>query len=142
MAGTPYVIDSNILIRWVEPSDPDYLITESALDGLATKERFSATPHRTSPSFGTPALGIREFREKLASYLLESDVPVAITRHGDTVGHYIPPDIDERRPSVLCSTKPPLACSNCSLLRGFSKTRSLQTSLGSATSTRIGHIHA
>src|SRR6516225_11782566 len=90
MAGTPYVIDSNILIRWVQPSDPDYLITESALDGLATKERFSATAHRTSPSFGTPALGIREFREKLAGYLLESDVPVAITRHGDTVGYYIP----------------------------------------------------
>jgi PHD/YefM family antitoxin component YafN of YafNO toxin-antitoxin module len=35
-------------------------------------------------------VGIREFREKLASYLLESDVPVAITRHGDTVGYYIP----------------------------------------------------
>jgi len=35
-------------------------------------------------------VGIREFREKLASYLLESDAPVAITRHGDTVGYYIP----------------------------------------------------
>ena len=35
-------------------------------------------------------VGIREFREKLTSYLLESDVPVAITRHGDTVGYYIP----------------------------------------------------
>jgi PHD/YefM family antitoxin component YafN of YafNO toxin-antitoxin module len=35
-------------------------------------------------------VGIREFREKLASYLLESDVPVAITRHGDTVGYYVP----------------------------------------------------
>jgi PHD/YefM family antitoxin component YafN of YafNO toxin-antitoxin module len=35
-------------------------------------------------------VGIREFREKLATYLLESDVPVAITRHGDTVGFYIP----------------------------------------------------
>jgi len=34
-------------------------------------------------------VGIREFREKLARYL-ESDVPVAITRHGDTVGYYIP----------------------------------------------------
>ena len=32
----------------------------------------------------------REFREKLANYLLETDVPVAITRHGDTVGYYIP----------------------------------------------------
>jgi len=39
---------------------------------------------------GALKVGIREFREKLASYLLESDVPVAITRHGDTVGYYIP----------------------------------------------------
>jgi PHD/YefM family antitoxin component YafN of YafNO toxin-antitoxin module len=35
-------------------------------------------------------VGIREFREKLASYILESEAPVAITRHGDTVGYYIP----------------------------------------------------
>jgi len=38
----------------------------------------------------TLKVGIREFREKLASYLLESDAPVAITRHGDTIGYYIP----------------------------------------------------
>ncbi len=35
-------------------------------------------------------VGIREFRQKLASYLLESDTPVVVTRHGDTVGYYIP----------------------------------------------------
>jgi PHD/YefM family antitoxin component YafN of YafNO toxin-antitoxin module len=35
-------------------------------------------------------VGIREFRENLASYLLESQGPVAITRHGDTIGYYIP----------------------------------------------------
>jgi PHD/YefM family antitoxin component YafN of YafNO toxin-antitoxin module len=35
----------------------------------------------------TQKVGIREFRD---SYLLESDVPVAITRHGDTVGYYLP----------------------------------------------------
>ena len=34
-------------------------------------------------------VGIREFREKLATYLLETEVPVAITRHGDTIGYYI-----------------------------------------------------
>ncbi len=39
---------------------------------------------------GTVKVGIREFREKLATYLLESDQAVAITRHGDTVGYYIP----------------------------------------------------
>lgn len=38
----------------------------------------------------TSRVGIREFRDKLASYLLESDAPLAITRHGDTVGYYIP----------------------------------------------------
>ena len=38
----------------------------------------------------TLKVGIREFREKLASYLLESDKPLAITRHGDTVGYYLP----------------------------------------------------
>src|SRR5260370_25806450 len=35
-------------------------------------------------------VGIREFRENLASYLLESDTPVAITRPGDTIGYFIP----------------------------------------------------
>jgi PHD/YefM family antitoxin component YafN of YafNO toxin-antitoxin module len=35
-------------------------------------------------------VGIREFRDNLAAYLLESDQPVAITRHGDTVGYYLP----------------------------------------------------
>jgi antitoxin (DNA-binding transcriptional repressor) of toxin-antitoxin stability system len=35
-------------------------------------------------------VGIREFRENLSTYLLESDTPVAITRHGDTIGYFIP----------------------------------------------------
>ena len=34
-------------------------------------------------------VGIREFRENLSSYL-ESPTPVAITRHGATIGIYIP----------------------------------------------------
>jgi len=34
-------------------------------------------------------IGIREFRENLAGYL-ESDKPLAITRHGETLGFYIP----------------------------------------------------
>ena len=38
----------------------------------------------------TLKVGIREFRDKLATYVLESDTPVAITRHGDTVGYFIP----------------------------------------------------
>lgn len=37
----------------------------------------------------TTKVGIREFRENLASYL-ESKTPVAITRHGATIGIYVP----------------------------------------------------
>lgn len=35
------------------------------------------------------SVGIREFREKLSS-ILASSSPVAITRHGETVGFYVP----------------------------------------------------
>lgn len=34
-------------------------------------------------------VGIREFRENLSSYL-ESTTPVAITRHGATIGIFVP----------------------------------------------------
>ena len=37
----------------------------------------------------TVKVGMREFREKLAGYL-ESDTPLAIMRHGQTLGYYIP----------------------------------------------------
>ena len=38
----------------------------------------------------TVRVGIREFRSKLAQYVLEAETPIAITRHGDTVGFFIP----------------------------------------------------
>jgi antitoxin (DNA-binding transcriptional repressor) of toxin-antitoxin stability system len=34
-------------------------------------------------------VGIREFRENLATYL-ESKTPIAITRHGGTIGVFVP----------------------------------------------------
>jgi antitoxin (DNA-binding transcriptional repressor) of toxin-antitoxin stability system len=34
-------------------------------------------------------VGVKEFRAKLPSYL-ESRSPVVITRHGETIGYYIP----------------------------------------------------
>lgn len=34
-------------------------------------------------------VGIREFRAGLADYI-DSDEPVAVTRHGQTVGYFIP----------------------------------------------------
>jgi antitoxin (DNA-binding transcriptional repressor) of toxin-antitoxin stability system len=35
-------------------------------------------------------VGIREFRSQLPHYLLEVGQPLAITRHGETIGFYIP----------------------------------------------------
>jgi hypothetical protein len=37
----------------------------------------------------TPKVGIREFRSDLAEYIA-SNTPVAVTRHGQTVGFFIP----------------------------------------------------
>ena len=37
----------------------------------------------------TAKIGIQKFRENLSSYL-ESKTPVAITRHGATIGIYVP----------------------------------------------------
>ena len=37
----------------------------------------------------TVKIGIREFRENLAGHL-ESGTPLAIMRHGETLGYYIP----------------------------------------------------
>src|SRR5271170_1580676 len=38
----------------------------------------------------TERVGIREFRQKIAKYVLESDAPIVLTRHGDEVGYFIP----------------------------------------------------
>jgi|ERR1017187_8633244 hypothetical protein len=32
MAGTPYLVDSNVLLRWVKPDDRDYPRVVSAID--------------------------------------------------------------------------------------------------------------
>lgn len=37
----------------------------------------------------TIKVGVREFRERVASFL-ESDEPIAVTRHGETLGIYVP----------------------------------------------------
>jgi antitoxin (DNA-binding transcriptional repressor) of toxin-antitoxin stability system len=46
-------------------------------------------------AMATERVGIREFRENLSGYL-ESSAPVAITRHGETIGFYVPA---RRRPN-------------------------------------------
>lgn len=47
----------------------------------------------------TEKIGIREFRENLASYL-EAGKPLAITRHGETLGFYIPAQKKSRKAEV------------------------------------------
>lgn len=47
-------------------------------------------------------VGAREFRESLAEYL-DAAAPIAITRHGQTVGYYVPArgGVDERELATL-----------------------------------------
>lgn len=40
-------------------------------------------------------VGIRQFRAALADYI-EADAPIAVTRHGQTVGYFIPTKSDRR----------------------------------------------
>jgi predicted nucleic acid-binding protein len=34
MAGTPYLVDSNVLLRWVKPNHRDYPVIVSAIDAI------------------------------------------------------------------------------------------------------------
>lgn len=47
----------------------------------------------------TEKIGMREFRENLAGYL-EAGKPLAITRHGETLGFYIPAQKKNRKAEV------------------------------------------
>ncbi len=47
----------------------------------------------------TEKIGVREFRENLAGYL-EGGRPLAITRHGETLGFFIPAQKRSRKAEV------------------------------------------
>ena len=47
----------------------------------------------------TEKIGIREFRENLAGYL-EGGKPLAITRHGETLGFFIPAQKRSRKAEI------------------------------------------
>ena len=49
-------------------------------------------------------VGVREFREQMARFL-ESDVPVAVTRRGETLGVYVPTPRKSVRPAELAVLK-------------------------------------
>ena len=54
----------------------------------------------------TEKIGMREFRENLAGYL-ESGKPLAITRHGETLGYFIPPRNVPTKPTWWPCALPP-----------------------------------
>jgi PHD/YefM family antitoxin component YafN of YafNO toxin-antitoxin module len=58
----------------------------------------------------TQSVGIREFRDKLATYLLESDGPLAITRHGDTTAIICLQNANAQRPRRKLSKRPAREC--------------------------------
>ena len=47
----------------------------------------------------TTRIGMREFRENLAGYL-EAGTPLAIMRHGETLGFYIPAQKRDRKAQI------------------------------------------
>jgi len=38
MAETPYLVDSNVLLRWVKPDHSDYLAIASATDAILRRD--------------------------------------------------------------------------------------------------------
>jgi antitoxin (DNA-binding transcriptional repressor) of toxin-antitoxin stability system len=52
----------------------------------------------------TLKVGVREFRERIASFL-ESETPVAVTRRGETVGVYVPTPRKRSRSADLSELK-------------------------------------
>jgi len=49
-------------------------------------------------------VGVREFREQMARFL-ESDMPVAVTRRGETLGVYVPTPRKAVRPADLAELR-------------------------------------
>lgn len=52
----------------------------------------------------TTKIGVREFRERIAS-LLESDTPVAVTRRGETLGVYVPTPRKRPKPADIAELR-------------------------------------
>ena len=48
-------------------------------------------------------VGIREFRAGIADYI-DADAPIAVTRHGQTVGYFIPTKSDRQAEAVALKT--------------------------------------
>lgn len=96
--GLCYFAEPEFVPRWCWPelcaaetssgaaSDGGADATIRVVHGVATDPQNVYTGYAMME---TTKVGIREFREKLAGYL-ESNAPLAIMRHGETLGYYIP----------------------------------------------------
>ncbi|HEU5352245.1 MAG TPA: hypothetical protein VFU55_11670 [Terracidiphilus sp.] len=73
---------------------------------------------------GALQAGIREFRDQPAAYLPESETPVAITRHGDTVGGFIPRAANAETPNEHRQRKGPHAGKRFVTPKEYKKMRS------------------
>ena len=62
-------------------------------------------------------VGIREFRADLAEYIAASS-PVAVTRHGQTVGYFIPVH-GQAEADLVALKKPANHSISCCLRRGW-----------------------
>jgi hypothetical protein len=51
MVGTAYLVDSNVLLRWVKPDDRDYPLVVSAIDATYTTNGANCLLRVTSPGF-------------------------------------------------------------------------------------------
>jgi hypothetical protein len=55
MAETPYLVDSNILLRWIKPDHSDYPAIVSAIKAFFSARVFSAIRPKTLRSSGIRA---------------------------------------------------------------------------------------
>jgi hypothetical protein len=53
MAGTPYLVDSNVLLRWIKPDDRDNPLVVSSIDATLQPVLCSAIRRRTLLNSGT-----------------------------------------------------------------------------------------
>src|SRR5437588_5956993 len=57
MPGALYLVDSNVLLRWIKPDDRDYPLVVSAIEIALQNDAVRVTHPRMLRSSGTPAPG-------------------------------------------------------------------------------------
>ena len=94
MAGTPYLVDSNVLLRWVKPDDRDYPEWFTIV-GIVGSVR-----HRAVESPTSPELYMCSQQAEAGRLLAPSDFALVVRSEGS-----ISPLIGAVRSSYLISTR-------------------------------------